>query len=130
MEIIHPTDLKKNMTWEYISIPDEPRMCMINNNKYYWSPKRECYLLVPKKKKNKTTYLEKIIKILKNYKEIISYNDLIIQIHNEWNEHNIFKEEYLINALIKGITNNNLKQLKVENEKNKYKGHNYIFISI
>ena len=61
MEVIHPKDLKKNPQWNYISIPNEPRMCNINNNKYYWSPKRDCYLLVTKKKINKETYLEKIL---------------------------------------------------------------------
>ena len=127
MEVIHPNDLKKNPQWNYNSIPDEPRMCNINNNKYYWSPKRDCYLLVPKQKKSKQTYLEKILKILKET-NTITYNELSNKIQEEWKEAKNFKEEYLIKALIKGIQNNNLNQLKVENEKNKYKGHNYMFI--
>ena len=51
MNIIHPNDLKINQNWVYISIPNEPRMCIINNNKYYWSPKIDSYILIPKKKK-------------------------------------------------------------------------------
>lgn len=112
------------------NLPNQPRMSKINGQKYYWSPKQDRYILVPKTKKVKKTYLQKIIDIFEMNKnnEFLNYTDILNNVINEWDEEKNFDESFFIKALIKGITQSVLEQKVVLTEKNKYKGHNYKLI--
>jgi len=111
-------------------IPNQPRMSKINGQKYYWSPKQDCYILVPKVKKAKKTYLQRIIDIfeINKNKDFISYTEILINVKDKWDEEKNFDENFFIKALVKGINQYVLEQKNVLKEKNKYKGHDYKLI--
>ena len=50
---------------------------------------------------------------------------LIDIISSNWDEENIFNEEYVIKGVIKGMKQGNIIQIEMDGVKNKYKGHSY-----
>ena len=119
-----------NDTIVITNIPNQPRMSKINGQKYYWSPKQDCYILVSKTKKVKKTYLERIVEIfeMNKNKEYINYTEMMNKVKNLWDEEKNFDEKFFIKAIIKGLNNNVLEQKCLLKEKNKYKGHEYKII--
>ena len=123
-EILTEKDISdNNYIIQYVDI----RTNYINNQKYYWSPKRNSYILISKRKNKKKTYLQRIVdsfEINKNV-NLLSYNEIFNNVKNNCDAPKIFDERYLIKALIKGIGQNILEKIEIVSEKNKYKGHNY-----
>ena len=97
-----------------IPIEGEERMGLFNGRKYYWSPKRDVWLLVPKKTKAKKTYLKRIEEVLNDIP--MDYDMMIDFMKANWDENKQFNEGYITTALRKGMT---LMWLG-----GKYKGHN------
>ena len=68
-----------------------------------------------------TTYLDRVMKILTDTKEPVSFDF----IQSEMNV-NKTKLKFLYPAIKKGIDRENIIMLQSENEKRKYKGHYYM----
>lgn len=75
------------------------------------------------RKRNKKTYLDKILQQLSD--EPLEWNDMVSNIKSNWNEETTFNEEFIIKSIIKGIISNKIEKLTIDNIKNKYKGHSY-----
>ena len=109
-----------------ISNTNTPRMYIIDGVKHYWSPKRNSFIKPKKSQKPKKTYLEYILENL-TYEDT-DYYTLVAKIKENWIENKVFDETYIVKSLIRGIKENKIKQIVVETEKNKYKGHIYHLI--
>ena len=83
------------------------------------------YIPIKTKTKPKKTYLQMILDELKSQNSPIEYQLLSENIQKNWDEEKCFDETYLIKSIIRGIKEEKIKQLRVPNEKNKYKGHIY-----
>ena len=106
-----------------IPIEGEERMGLFNGRKYYWSPKRDVWLLVPKQTKAKKTYLKRIEEVLNDIP--MDYDMMIDIMKANWDENKQFNEGYITTALRKGMIKNLIAKVDVVGVKTKYKGHQY-----
>ena len=117
------TDIPKTLCSGPIPIEGEERMGLFNGRKYYWSPKRDVWLLVPKKTKAKKTYLKRIEEVLNDIP--MDYDNMIDIMKANWDEKKKFNEGYITTALRKGMIKNLIAKVDVVGVKTKYKGHQY-----
>ena len=106
-----------------VSIQGQPRMGLFNGRKYYWSPKRDMWFLVPKQTKAKKTYLKRIEEVLNDTP--MDYDIMIDIMKANWDENKKFNEGYITTALRKGMIKNLIEKVDVVGVKTKYKGHQY-----
>ena len=88
---------------------------------YYWD--YDNWIEVLPKKRNKESYLNKILDILSE--EPLGWYELSKYIEDNWDEPNNYDEQYVTKALIHGIKDNKLEKIESSISKNKYKGHHY-----
>ena len=117
------TGIPKTLCSGPIPIEGEERMGLFNGRKYYWSPKRDVWLLVPKKTKAKKTYLKRIEEVLNDIP--MDYDMMIDFMKANWDENKQFNEGYITTALRKGMIKNLIEKVHVVGVKTKYKGHQY-----
>tara|TARA_B110000211_G_scaffold232586_1_gene296669 strand:+ start:101 stop:1681 length:1581 start_codon:yes stop_codon:yes gene_type:complete len=91
------------------------------------------------KKRVKKTYLKRIENVLSDHAALtnrlhgpsswfhspMDYTEMIMRMKREWDGGKKFNEQYITTALRKGILAKRIVQVKVNNNKNKYKGHQY-----
>lgn len=99
---------------------------VVNGKKLYYSYDHWVEVIPPKK--NKKTYLTKILEVLTT--DPLHWYEFVKPIQDNWDEPTIFKEEFITKAIIKGINQNKIEKIENNLSKNKYKGHLYKLVSV
>ena len=106
-----------------IPVKDQNILYIIDGKKHYWPPKQDCMIPIPKQIRAKKTYLQRILDELDT--NPIDYDMLEGKVKASWDEVKAFDTQYITKYIIKGIKQDKIEQIKVDGEKNKYKGHRY-----
>ena len=105
-------------------VEGQTRVGTYQGRRYVWKPKLDAWYLVKKQTKAKITYLDRIKTVL-HHLDYMDYDEMLARLGANWDEPRQFNEEYVTTALRKGTINGTFDQMKVQGERNKYKGHCY-----